>query len=320
MNNRIKTSSKLIMASILSTILVACGSGGGTDTGATNTTGLNGIVINNSNYESAFKTGVTGSFNLALNLMFSGDDIETDNLVLSSFTSTTRNYDCYNQGGTMQKTELGNNTTELVFDDCLITEFGSSSHHQGITTIKTVLNSGDGNNLDSYLHNWDITQTVTFNDYTETSPAVNGTSVRANGGMILESSNNLEDEVNRTAMRSTNLVLDSTDVSDVVTTYAFSDIYYDLQEDIVDDSLQSEFDFTANITGLGDVDMVTNPVLQFDDVGTLLSGSGFVTTGNSVGRMVATGNDNIEISLDPENDGTYESPILTTWSAIGGGE
>ena len=121
-------------------------------------------------------------------------------------------------------------------------------------------------------------------------------------------------------MRSSNLTFDSTSVADVTSVYAFSDLYYDLQENIDTEYLQSDIDFTANITGIGDAELITTTPLQFNETGVLLSGTGIVNTGNSNARMVATGNDNIEISLDPENDGSYESPISTTWSAIGGGE
>ena len=320
MKIRIKKPAQLILASILSTTLVACGGGGGSDSAEDDTSASSGLVITNSNYEAAFKTGVAGSFEVALRLMFSGNDVDVNDLTLMSSTSSTRTYSCDNQGGTLQITALSSDTNEVVFDDCQVSSFGSSSHYQGITTVKTVVNSGSLNDIGSYNSDWDITQTISFNNYIETSPAVNGMSRRANGNMILESSNNLSDAVNQSAMRSMNLTIDLTDVSNVTTTYSFSDIYYDLQEDIDTEYLQSDIDFTATITGIGNVDLITTTPLEFDDIGTLLSGEGHVTTGASSAKMVATGSDNIAISLDPENDETYESPIVTTWSAIGGSD
>ena len=319
MKNRIKTSSKLLLSAVILSTLTACGSGGSGTTTPT-PTGLNGIVINNSNYQSAFQTGVTGSFKLALQLMFAGSNIDTSRLILSSNTTSTLSYACDNQGGTLQVTNLGNNTEEWVFSDCEIADVSPSTHFQGIATIESILNSGDENNVGSYLHNWDLTQNIAFSNFIQTYPSVNGPSSRANGNIVLDSSNNLTSRINRSAMRSSNLTFDSTSVADVTSVYAFSDIYYDLQENIDTEYLQSDIDFTANITGIGDAELITTTPLQFNETGVLLSGTGIVNTGNSSARMVATGNDNVEISLDPENDGSYESPISTTWSAIGGGE
>lgn len=321
MNNKIKTSYKLLLTTVILSTLTACGSGGGADTSVvTGTPSLNGIVVNNSNYESAFRTGVTGSFKLALQLMFAGNKINTSRLILSSNTTSTFSYACDNQGGTFQVTDLGNNTEEWVFSDCEIAEVSPATHYQGIFTIEHITNSGEEADVGSQLHNWNVTQNIVYNDFIQTYPSVNGPSSRANGNVVLDSSNNLTSRVNRTAMRSSNLTIDSTSVADVTTTYAFSDIYYDLQDNLDTDYLQSDIDFTANITGIGDAELMTSSPLQFDDVGVLLSGTGIVDTGSSKARMVATGGDNVEISLDPENDGTYESPISTTWSAIGGGE
>jgi len=167
--------SKLLLSAVILSTLTACGSGGSGTTTPT-PTGLNGIVINNSNYQSAFQTGVTGSFKLALQLMFAGSNIDTSRLILSSNTTSTLNYACDNQGGTLQVTDLGNNTEEWVFSDCEIADVSPSTHFQGIATIESILNSGDENNVGSYLHNWDLTQNIAFSNFIQTYPSVNGPS------------------------------------------------------------------------------------------------------------------------------------------------
>jgi hypothetical protein len=319
MNFKIKKSYKLFLAGLLCTTLTACGGGGGSDPViSNNNNGLNGVVINNSNYESVFRTGVTGSLKLTLQLIFAFDNIDTSRLILlPSSSSNTTAYQCDNPSGTLQVTDLGSNTKEWAFDDCQILDIATGTHYQGIATIETVLNSGLASQVGFEEFDWSQTQYFAFSNFIQTYPVINGPSRRANGNTIIETTNDTAQDLNRTtAMRSTNLQFDEIAVSEAVTNYTFSDFYYNLQEDTADEDLRSTMDFTANITGIGDIDVITNPMLQFDDIGTLLSGTGFVTTGNSVARMVATGGDDIEISLDPENDGVYESPISTTWATI----
>lgn len=317
MSNIIKTPYKLLLSSILCATLAACGSGGGSDTSAISSGGLNGIVITSNNYQSAFRTGVTGSFKLALKLMFAGSIVDTSRLILSSNIANTLTYACDNQSsGTLQVTDLGNNTKEWVFDDCQVGDNATGTHYQGIAVVETIVNSGNESNIGSNLDDWNITQYLAFSNFIQTYPVVNGSSSRANGNIVLETYNDVVADVNSSTMRSTNLMLDSTNVSDVTTNYSFSDIFYDLKEDLSDESLQSNIDFTANITGIGDIELMTNPVLQFDNEGTLLSGTGYVTTGNSKAQMSATGNDTVSIALDADNDGMYETSIPTTWCVL----
>ncbi|MGB1309777.1 MAG: hypothetical protein ACPG47_01135 [Leucothrix sp.] len=312
MNFKKQSSYKLLLAGITCVTLTACG---GSDETVIQPTGL---IVDSSNYQSAFRTGVAGTTKLSLKLMFAGNDIDPDDLTLQSSTATSKNYACDNVGGTIEITQLNSDTQEWVFNNCHTTETPTNRYH-GTTTMKTVVNSGMAANVGSYLHDWNITQTIALNNFSQTSPITNGENSTANGTIEMTSSNSLTNNRFSTTMTSNDLSFAVVDASSATTNYDFSDMFYSLDEDTTAaEKVTSDIEFVGNISGLGEVSLDTNPALVFDSNGKLESGAGTVKVGQSAGKLVGTGNDGVAISLDPENDGTFEAAISTTWSAIYG--
>lgn len=311
MNIKINKPSTLLMTSILCTTLTACGGGGG-DT----ITIPAGFTVDRSNYESVFKSAVTGTTKLASELMFAG--VETSRLVLLGSTASEFTYACDNEQGRLNLTKIDDDTNEWVFDDCHIEEFTPGTRHDGIATVKTMMNSGDASVLGSYNDDWSATQTIFYDDYTLTSPITGGASNTSNGTVTLGSSNDATKGLYRSIMSSLDLSFDAIDTSGTATSYDFSKIYYDVLEVDSDDSLHVDIEYVANISGLGEIALDTGSALKFDDAGALVSGEGIIQAEGSSAKMVATGNDGIDISFDPGNTGAFFSGVSTTWSAIGG--
>lgn len=335
MNIQLKLPYKILSTSILCSVLTACGGGGSdgsiddgiVDDGTNNPSGVSAGTIDSSNYLSVFQTGVTGSAKLLQKVMFTGDDIDPEILMILNSTATSRTYACNNTGGTILVEEVDSETQAWSFNNCHITSYTPDTRYDGTATVVTTMSTGLVDDLGSYLHDWSAIQTLAFNNYTETSPITGGSSSTSNGIVILGSSNDLIAQSYHSSLStSTSFSIDAIDASGVATSYNFSDIFYSLFEDTSDDTVISDLEYTANISGIGDIEVTTNtplPVigtLWFDADGILTSGAGVVTTASSTAKMVSTaGYDSVEITLDPENDGSFEAPILTTWTALGGG-
>ena len=308
---------KLLFSSMLCASLVACGSSKEEIIEGVIEDTLNGAVINASNYQDIMQNGVINSAKLAAGLMFAGNEIDTSLMTVSAETASSFTYDCDNLDGTVTVTTIDATTERWDFDDCHITGYEPDSRYDGSTTINSVIHSGDYSDIGSYDTDWSVSQTVTLDNFTQTSPIDGGDTNTSHGSFNLDTSNDLTTELNISTMSSTNLVIDSVSAtSGETTTYDFSDIYYDLQEDIIDESLKSDLDFTADITNIGDLQMTTEPALAYDTDDLLQSGTITVTTGNSSAKMVAIGGNDVEISLDPNNDGYYDYTVSSTWAVI----
>ena len=313
MNTNKNNSFKLICSGMLCASLVACGSSKEEIIEDT----LNGAFINASNYQDIIQDGIINSSKLAAGLMFAGNEIDTSVMVVSASTENSFTYDCDNLDGTVTVTKIDETTEQWDFDDCHITGYEPDSSYNGSTTINSVIHSGAYSDIGSYDADWSVSQTITLNNFTQISPINSGDIHTSNGGFTLDTSNNLSDELNISTMSSTNLVIDSVDAtSGVTTTYDFSDIYYDLQEDIIDESLKTDLDFIAEITDIGDLQMTTDPELVYDTNEILQSGTITITTGNSSAKMVALGDNSVEVSLDANNDGYYEINVPSTWTNL----
>ena len=308
---------KLIFSSMLCASLAACGSSKEEIIEEVIEDTLNGVTINASNYQEVMQKGIIDSAKITAQLMFAGNEIDTSLMTISGTTESSFIYDCDNIGGELEVTTIDANTEQWDFDDCHITGYEPDSRYDGSVTINSTINSGDISDIGSYDTDWSVSQAVSMINFTQTSPIDGGDANTSNGSFNLDTSNNLLDELNISTMSSTSLIIDSVDASSGATTsYVFSDLYYDLREDIIDESLRSDLDFTADITNIGDLQMTTDPALVYDTNEVLQSGTVTVTTGNSSARMVATGDNNIEISLDIDNDGNYDVNVPTTWTNI----
>lgn len=308
---------KLIFSSMLCTSLVACGSSKEEIIEDVIEDTLNGAVINASNYQDIMQNGIINSAKITAGLMFAGNEIDTSVMVVSDSTENSFTYDCDNPNGTLIVTKINETTEQWYFDNCHITGYEPDSSYNGSVIINSVIHSGAYSDIGSYDADWRISQTVTLNNFTQISPINSGDINTSNGGFTLDTSNDLTTELNISTMSSTDLVIDSVDAtSGVATTYDFSNIYYDLQEDIFDKSLKTDLDFIAEITDIGDLQMTTDPELVYDTNEILQSGTITITTGNSSAKMVALGNNSVEISLDANNDGYYEINVPSNWTNL----
>lgn len=300
---------KLIFAGMLCASLTACGS--------SKEEIIEEVVedaINAGNYQEILSTGVLETAKLAAGVMFAGNEIDTSIMTLDSATESSNVYRCSNTDGLLEVTLIDDTTEQWDFDNCHITYYDSDSAYDGRVLIDSEIISGDYEDIGDYNANWSVSQYVTFTNFTQTSPIDGGKANTSNGSIILDSSNSLDTELNIATMSSTNLIIDSADTTTLdTTTYTFSDLYYDLREDIIDESLDADLDFTAEVSGIGEIQVITDPILEYDTDGLLQDGMMTVLSGNSALSMVATGNDTVDISLDANNDGTYEFTISQDW-------
>lgn len=297
-----------LMIGVLSLGLTACGSS--SDNDDTDTGGLNGITIDANNAELVLQTGLLGAADSATNIMFAANEIDTSRLAVLEFTEDSFTYGCDNADGTLVLTTLSSDTQRWDFSNCHITEYDPDSSYDGRMTTSTTVNSGTTPVFVDYSTDWDISQAVTFENFAQRSPIDGGDTLTANGSANLDSSNNVALALNRNTMSSTNLTIDNSDAdSGAVTTYTFSDIYFDFQEDTDNGSQKNDLDFTADITGIGDLQLTTDPELIYDENEDLQAGAMVATTGNSSIKITATGNDVVTVDLDVNNDGNYDLTI-----------
>lgn len=310
-----KKPSQLLLPGILATTLVACGGGGGNEVATESP--LNGIAISATNYQGVLQNGILGSAKAVTNLMYAGNEIDLSNLSTTASTSNSITYACDNNSGTLRRITLNSNTHQWVFNNCHITNSQPSTRYDGTMVTNTVMNSGTLSDVGDLSKDWDTSQVVTLTNFTQQSPINGGDRLTSNGIINVDTSNNLSLDLNRITLSSTSLIIDSINESSAqATSYAFSNLYYDLQEDIVDKSAQNDLDFTAKITDIGDLKLTTGPQLVYDRNELLQSGTVTATTGNSTARLVAIGNDSVEISLDSNNDGVYEITVPSNWSTL----
>lgn len=315
MKININNTNKLLLSSALCTTLVACG--GSTEQIIEDA--LNGLSLNSSNYQSFVQTGVGGSATIVSQLLFATNEIDTSELIVSSYTDNSYTYNCHNQGGTFVKTTIDDDTLKMDFSNCHITDYEPDSKYDGSMTISTVVNSGSLSEVGDSDYDWDITQTINLDNFVQTSPIDGGDSNTYNGDTTIDTSNDSADNLNVITMSSTNLLVDSIDASSSsVTSYSFSDLFIERKEDTSDESSVADLDFTAEISDIGDIQVTTDTALVTDSSGLLQSGDLVTTTGNSSIKMVAIGNDNVELSLDYDNDGSYDGSVSTTWASVYG--
>lgn len=319
MNIKKNNASKLIFSGMLCTFLVACGSSKEEIIQGVVEDTLNGITLNAGNYQEVMQTGVIDSAKLAAGVMFAGNEVDTSLMTIQSATASSYIYNCDNTSGKLTVTKIDDTTEQWDFENCHITSYDPDSMYDGSALITSDILTGDFDDIGSYDHDWSVSQTVTLSNFTQTSPINGGDANTSNGTYTLDSSNSLTTELNVSTMSSTSLIIDSMDSTTFeTTTYTFSDLYYDIREDIIDESIQSDIDFTAEITDIGDIQVTTDPALVYDTNSVLQSGTLTATTGNSSAKMTATGNDNVTISVDTNNDGDFEFNVNTTWSIVGG--
>lgn len=317
MNINKNNTSRLIFSSMLCASLVACGSSKEEIIQEVVEDTLDGITLNAGNFQEVIETGVIGSAKLAAGVMFAGNEIDTSLMTIRSSTESSFTYNCDNTSGTLTVTKIDDTTEQWDFSNCHITSYEPDSSYDGSALIDSDIITGDFDDIGDYAYDWSVSQAVTLTNFTQTSPIDGGDAVTSNGSYILDSSNDLTTELNISTMSSTSLIIDSMDSTTLeTTTYTFSDIYFDIREDIIDESLQSDLDFTADITGIGDLEITTDPALVYDTDSVLQSGTMTASTGNSSARMVASGDDDVTISIDTDNDGNFEFNVDTTWSVV----
>jgi len=348
MKIQLKLAHRIIFTSIFCGALTACGGSDGDHfdkgTEGTDYTIVEGSsydssllkagTINSNNYLSVFQEGVSGSAELLRNVMFTVDVIDTDALmVLDASKVGSITYACDNIDGTMRVDQVDGGTQMWVFDHCHMTKLMPDTLYHGAVTIVTTMSSGSFANVGSYDHDWSAHQLLIFDNYTETSPSIGGSSVTSNGKAYLSSSNDITTQKYMNVLSNWSswddsetglLSIDSVNPSGVATSYEFGDISYVFSENS-DATVYSSLEFTADISGIGSLDMttkLTSPVvglLKYDVDGNLISGAGLVRTASSTAKIISTvPGGNVEVFIDSENDGSFEAPILTTWTALGG--
>ncbi len=305
--------------------LISCGGSGG----STPTVTLNGIVIDANNYESVFRSGVALSADIIEDLINLGDEVDPSTLDVLQTNGNVTSYRCSNQDGTLQITQVNTSTIELVFTNCDLPKNSPTTRYNNKVVVKILSSSGDVDQIPNVNFNWNLTQKATFTDLTLSNtgsgPVHGGRSASRqanqtiifNGDAVVLQSNNIASSLVHNKLTSSNLVVDNTDISGNQLTYQYSQILYDTLSNYSNDDTNIDYDFTANITDIGDIQLTTNPVLRFvTNVVVLDSGSAVLTTGNSTVKFEGTGNNAVDVSLDPENDGTFEAPISTDWNQL----
>lgn len=308
---------------------------------------LNGIVINSDNFETVFRTGLVNSGKITNALSYALTSLASSDLSL--FTelpqndSNTTSYECNTydlgfardsgQAGTLKISNSEPDTQEWLLDDCYINSTNQS--YSGKFSVRTTVNSGnisEINNSDRSDYNWSVTRTFSLVDFYIPEANWSGLSYSHSGDFEITSSNNTTNFSTRTIISSPNLSVDEETNSGVIINYSYTDLSRDslLQYLSADrsqlDITSIDYEFLANISNIGDIQMTMDSALVLKDRVLLRSGTGSISTGKSTAKFVSIGVDgdsfgsnDIEISLDPENDGTFEDPILTSWLNLGGG-
>lgn len=314
MNINKQSSYKLLLTGLLGTSLAACGGSSKTVEDL-----IEGLVVDSSNYEEVFQTGLVGSAQLIGQLLYAGNEVDLEQMTVLEESENSAKIACDNVGGTLLITQVDSDTRSLDFDDCNITYSEPSVKYDGKATVSTVVNSGSLDDLGSYDTNWSATQTVLVENLSQTSPIVGGDTNTSSGNLIINASNDTSTGLNSIKMTSSDLIIDSKDAdSGEVKSYAFSDLSYDIQENTTSEMYSTDLDFTADITDIGYLQLTTTDALTFNSAEVLQSGAVTVSTGSSAVKAVAQGSDVIEVSLDTDNDGDFEFSTSTTWSSIAG--
>ncbi len=303
------------------TAVVSCGGSGGSTPAAT----LNGITIDANNYEAVLRSGVVASADTLEDLINLGDEIDPSTLDLFQINNNVSSYRCNNQDGTLQYTQINPSTIELVFTNCDLPRNSPTTRYNNKVVVEVLSSSGNVDQIPDINFNWSLTQKATFTDLTLSDPVTGGVArevnqtIVYNGDAVVLQSNTMASSSLHNQLTSSNLTVDNTDSSGNQVSYQYSQLLYDTLSNYSNDNTDIDYDFTANITGIGDIQLTTNPVLKFvTNAATLDSGSTVLTTGKSTVKFEATGNNAVDVSIDPENDGTFEAPITTDWNVLTG--
>lgn len=315
---------------------------------------LDGIAIDSSNYESVLRSGLISSERLLHGLSFSLDGLTRVDLNLfQEVQQSEQNLKSYNcpmsigpgELGTLKITTVDSNTQEWLLKDCNV-ENNYDQTFTGKFLVKTIINSGniaDIDSVDRWTFDWAVTKDFSLTEFIikQSFWSGGGENYTYNGDIVItQSSNNTTGFSSQDILESSSLTVNKITFTGLETDYTFKDLKRDavniyLSPDILDfDYAQLDLDFSANITDIGDINLMTDSALVFQEWSGILhgsyygitDGSGLIDTGASAVKFVGMGiedagfgTDDLEIYLDPENDSTFKDPILTSWSSLGGG-
>lgn len=298
---------------------------------------LDGIAINSSNYETVFTHGVVNSAKLSGALSFSLDRLLSNDpaalLTVQQSQTDSITYDCIGLSvrtsarsrGTLKVVTINENTEEWHLDGCLLGNYNNT----GKLLVKTTINSGilaEINSSNRFDYNWSVTRHITLTNYRNDLYWSNE-QFFYNGEVVVTWTNDLVNASVHNTIASSNLIGESD--TNAGSGNEFKYLFTHLLRDEVRKAASSilDYDFVANITNIGDIQLTVAPSLEFASGSDLIEGSGLLTTGAStlkfkgvgVGSSTGAGGHDLDIYIDPENDGTFEEPIASSWYDLGGG-
>ena len=286
-------------------------------------TQLSGVVIKGDNYRPILTVGYNDTANRLSELMDSGNGVKTTNLTILRQAENLTEYYCDNPNGTLVITKTNPNTEKFVFNDCKIEINNKTNQFDGISHIKTSINSGLEAHIGSSDNSWNITRDITFENFSQTLTIKKGRQLieevienLSNGVIVVDSSNDALNSLETRTLKSSNITIVTTETDGNKITRELSDVYYDTFINHTTGNKEIDLDLGGEITTIGTLLLKTVKPIELASNNEPLSGSAELSTGASTLKFTTEGH--LRVSIDSENNGDFEVLPVDIWGNIGG--
>lgn len=276
------------------------------------------LRIDENNYERVFSASVVRTVDINVDLQDYFNSVNPASLSLLSVNGNVSTYRCNNLNGTVHVTPISSNTEEYLFTNCDLPRNFPAYRYNNTLRAQLISSSGEVASFPELQRSWSKTQVFTMTNLNLSPVSGQTGSVDIlNGSVTFLQSNDARSLLHNTKITSSNLGYERTSLSGVRSVINYRFFSYDDLDNNNDASADIEINFNASVAGIGDIVVITNPVLGFSSFESSLEG-GALLLKNSASTVIfqARGGDRVDVLLDPENDGSFEQAIPADWSHL----